>query len=147
MQYKQCVPLHSMQCTARAPPFCYLCVYLLRAERLCPVVQNEAVFREGLVLHWRLVTFLSVRELAILAHGRNGPPAAVGGGDMVGRRHDGGCSCVREKGYQPGRDGEGERERERASGRRECKPCNNSARNLQQRELSILELSSISGCS
>ncbi len=92
-----------------------LCIsYLLRAEGLSPVVQNEPVFGVWLVFYRGLVSLLSVCDFAIFVHGWYGPPATVGGSNIVGRRHDRGfCACERGAERERGREGGIERERGR----------------------------------
>lgn len=75
-----------------SPAACFL--YLLGGERLRPVVQDEPVFVEGFGLRRRFLALLAVCDLAVLVHRWDGPPATVGGGNMVGRRHDR-AFCVR----------------------------------------------------
>lgn len=104
--------------------------YLLGGERLRPVVQNEPVFIEGFGLCRRFFALLPVCDFAVFIHGWDGPPATVGRGNMVGRRHDRAfCACGGEE-----RGGKGWREREEGEERE-------SERERDQR----LERSSITG--
>lgn len=91
--------------------------YLLGGERLRPVVQNEPVFVEGFGLCRRFFALLPVCDFAVFIHGWDGPPATVGRGNMVGRRHDRAfCACGgEERGGRGWRESVCERERERAS--------------------------------
>lgn len=98
-----------------------LLLYLLGGERLRPVVQDEPVFVEGLQLRRRLVALLPIWDFTVRVHGRDGPPATVGGGYMVGRRHDRAfCACSGEE-LREGREGGG-RERERETEREHAEP-------------------------
>lgn len=67
---------------------CFLWLYLLGAEGLGPVVQNQALLGPmGGAGHLRRIGGL--RRLGRIALQRgDGPPAAVGGGQVVGGRHD-----------------------------------------------------------
>lgn len=109
------VPLHSID----SPTIFMLCFsYLLRAEGLSPVVQNEPVFGVWLVFYRGLVALLSVCDFAIFVHGWYGPPATVGGSNIVGRRHDRGfCACERGAERERGREGGIERDGRREGGR------------------------------
>lgn len=63
-------------------------LYLLWAERLGPMIQNQPVLgSESRVC--RVLDFLILHGFAcIVLQGWNGPPAAVGGSNIVGSRHD-----------------------------------------------------------
>lgn len=99
------------------PSLLLLPLYLLGGEGLRPVVQDEPVFVEGFELRRRLLALLPVCDFTFLVHRRDGPPATVGGGNMVGRRHDRAfCACRGEE-RSEGRGGK-ERERETERGER-----------------------------
>ena len=67
---------------------CSLGLYLLRAERLGPVVQNQALLGP-MGVAGRLGCFGGLHRLGRIAlQRRDGPPAAVGGGQVIGGRHD-----------------------------------------------------------
>lgn len=106
------------------------------------MVQDQPVPAEGSGLRGLrrgLLALLTVCHFAVLVHGGDGPPATVGGGNMVGGRHDRAvCACGGEE-RSAGREGEGEGEREKRQkeGRERGRE-----RELQAERSSIIRLSS-----
>lgn len=72
-------------------------LYLLRAEGLGPVVQNQALLGP-MGVAGRFGCFGGLHRLGRIAlQRRDGPPAAVGGGQVIGGRHDSPKSEGRKK--------------------------------------------------
>lgn len=82
------VPSPKAPSTRRIRFPCFLGLYLLRAERLGPVVQNQALLGPmgGAGRLGRVGGLCRLGRIALQR--RDGPPAAVGGGQVVGGRHD-----------------------------------------------------------